>query len=317
MAAKKRPRLSDEQRARKRAEDREYTRKAVQQLQSSEGWQRWLSTRASFTTYSLNNQLLIAMQRPTARRVATFKRWLSLGYCVTKRPDDVPEGEWAIRIWQPCSPSKAKMDAWRDAGSIPEERPRTYFKLGAVFGDDQVAELPPPAEPQPLQCPIRELEGDDLAPVLPALIALGSEIGSAVSFAAIDGDARGYYRLSTKAIVIEQQQSINAQAATLVHELAHALVRADRQDDDPTLDYASEELVVESVAFTVIRALGIDADRSSIPYLASWAESSDIAVIEQTAELIDRLAKRIEAALADAGEAQASDQDSETQDRAA
>ena len=34
------------------------------------------------------------------------------------------------------------------------------------------------------------------------------------------------------------------------HELAHALVRADRQDDDPELDYASEELVVESVVFS-------------------------------------------------------------------
>lgn len=60
---------------------------------------------------------------------------------------------------------------------------------------------------------------------------------------------------------------------------------------------ASEELLAESVAFTVIRGLGLDADSSSIPYLAAWAESSDIAVIEQTAGLIDRLASRIETAI--------------------
>ncbi len=101
--------------------------------------------------------------------------------------------------------------------------------------------------------------------------------------------------------------AVNQQAATLVHELAHALVRADRQDDDPTLDYAAEELVVESVAFTVIRSLGIDADAKSIPYMASWAEKTDLSVIESTAALIDRLAQRIEDAIngdADTDEAQ-------------
>jgi hypothetical protein len=34
--------------------------------------------------------------------------------------------------------------------------------------------------------------------------------------------------------------------AHLVHELAHALVRANRQDDDPELDAAAEELVAET-----------------------------------------------------------------------
>ena len=44
----------------------------------------------------------------------------------------------------------------------------------------------------------------------------------------------------------------------------------------------------------MIRSLGIDADAASIPYLASWAESSDLSVLEKTAGLIDRLAKRLE-----------------------
>jgi hypothetical protein len=44
-------------------------------------------------------------------------------------------------------------------------------------------------------------------------------------------------------------------------------------------------------------SLGIDADAASIPYLAAWAESSDISVIEQMAGLIDRIARRIEQAI--------------------
>ncbi len=283
--------LSDEERARKRAEDREYARQAVQRLRSSEGWQQWLKTRASFPTRSIGNQLLIAMQRPSATRVAGFRHWLKLGYVVQKN-------QKAIRIWAPMPPSQAKLEAWRAAGSNPEDRPRTGFKLTAVFAQDQVAELPSPAVPAPLSCPIRELQGEDLAPVLPALVALANEIGSAVALASIAGGARGYYQPATKKIVIDDRQAVNSQVATLVHELGHALVRAERHDGDPQLEYASEELVVESVAFTVVRSsLGIDADGASIPYLAAWAESSDISVIEQMAGLIDRIARRIEQAV--------------------
>lgn len=284
--------LTDAERAEKRAADREYARQAVEELRSSEGWQRWLDTRARFHAYSMTNQLLLAMQRPTAIRVAGFKRWLSLGYCVRK-------GETSLKIWAPIPPSKKTMEAWRAAGADPDQRPRTFFRLSPVFADDQVQELPPPAQPAPIHCPIRELEGEDLADVLPALVALGAEIGSEVSFEAIAGGALGYYALETRRIGIEVDMAINQQAATLVHELAHALVRADRQDGDPTLDYASEELVIESVAFTVVRSLGIDSDAKSIPYLASWAEKADLKVIEDTAGLIDRLASRIEAAIAE------------------
>ena len=55
--------------------------------------------------------------------------------------------------------------------------------------------------------------------------------------------------------------------------------------------------MVESVAFTCVGALGIRSDGYSVPYLASWAERSDLAVLEQTAGLIDRLASRIETAV--------------------
>lgn len=79
-----------------------------------------------------------------------------------------------------------------------------------------------------------------------------------------------------------------------MHELAHALVRVDRDDDDPALDYAEEELVVESVAYTVCGSLDLDIAGYAIPYLASWSERAELQTIEQTAKLIDRLARRIE-----------------------
>jgi hypothetical protein len=52
---------------------------------------------------------------------------------VQRRPDDVPEGQWAIRIWARCEPSRTRMQAWRDAGADPDHRPRAIYKLVNVF----------------------------------------------------------------------------------------------------------------------------------------------------------------------------------------
>jgi antirestriction protein ArdC len=93
----------------------------------------------------------------------------------------------------------------------------------------------------------------------------------------------------------------NAQVKTLIHELAHALLRAEPSEADPVLEQAPEELVVESVAYTVCGALGLDSAGYSIPYLASWASEGDLDILERTAALIDRLARRIEGAAVSPG----------------
>ena len=72
------------------------------------------------------------------------------------------------------------------------------------------------------------------------------------------------------------------------------LVVRPAQADDLRLDYAQEELVVESITYTVAGALGLPVDGFAIPYLTSWSEDTDLGVIERAARNIDRLAKRIE-----------------------
>ncbi len=281
---------SEEERAARRKADREHARQAVERLRSSEGWQRWLATRRHFHRYSLANQLLIAAARPSATRVAGFRKWLELGYAVRR-------GERAIKIWAPCPPSRKQLERWDREGRPADERPRTYFKLVAVFAQDQVAPLPPPATPAPLDPPLHDVEGDELASALPKLEGLAVEIGCRIEQEAIGGAAHGYYEIDTGRIAIDRTLSANAKVKTCCHELAHALIRRERQQGDPELDYAGEELVVESVAFTCVGALGIRSDGYSVPYLASWAERSDLSVLEQTAALIDRLASRIENAV--------------------
>jgi len=148
--------------------------------------------------------------------------------------------------------------------------------------------------PADLEPPYAEVEGDSLNWALPILGELAGTIGSSVTFEALATELGGFYEPKTKRIVVNDRRSVNAQAATLIHELAHALVRHDRQPEDAALSYAEEELVVESVAYTVCGAFGLDAAGAAVPYLASWAETAELEAIEQTAKLIDRLARRIE-----------------------
>jgi len=266
---------------------------AVEALRTSEGWQCWLRARRHFHRYSFANQLLIAEQCPHATRVAGFRKWLELGYAVQK-------GEHAIRIWAPCPPSKKAIERWREDGADPERKPRTHFRLVPVFDASQVAPLPEfPGEPLPLEPPYEPIAGDGLAALFEPLRVFAGSLSLTISVEEIPGGAKGYHDPSTGAIVVDEvgpEFSANEQVSVLIHELAHALVRIDRRDDDPTLDYAAEEVVVESVAYSVCASLGLDTGGSSVPYVAGWFERAEGDPLEAYAELIDRLARRLEEA---------------------
>jgi antirestriction protein ArdC len=287
--------LSDDERALRREQDRQVSQAAVQALRRTEGWRQRLASRRYFHGYSFSNQLLIALQRPGATRVAGFRAWLKLGYSVRK-------GEKAIRIWVPNPPSRKQLAEWEAAGRPRSEKPKTYFKLGAVFDREQVETLPAPAVPVALDTPIVAISGEDLAWAMAPLEDLAVEVGCTLHHEMLPEGTGGYLEPQTGRIALNQTRSTNAQAATLVHELGHALVRRDRRDGDPELSYAEEELVVESVAFTVCGSVGLDISGYAIPYLASWAEKAELETIERTAALIDRLAKRIEQSLAGVGQ---------------
>jgi antirestriction protein ArdC len=299
---KSRGAMSEEERAERRAAEREQMREAVEALRSSEGWQRWLKVRRHFHTYSFHNQLMIAMQCPEATRVAGFRKWLEIGYAVRK-------GEHAIRIWAPCPPSKKAVERWRKEGASPDKKPRTFFRLVPVFDASQIAPLPEfPGEPMALAPPHEPITGDGLADRLPPLVDFADSLELEVSIEEIPGAASGYHEPATGRIVVEDvgpDFSANAQVSVLVHELAHALARIDRRDDDPKLDYAAEEVVVESVAYSVCGVLGLDSSGSSVPYVAGWAEGVDGDPIEAYAELIDRLARRVEEIVLGGGESDA------------
>jgi antirestriction protein ArdC len=291
--------LTDAERRERREADRQKARDAVDALRTTDGWQRWLALRRHFHHYSFANQVLIALQMPGATRVAGFRAWLKLGYCVRR-------GEHAIRIWVPMPPSKAEIERWKADGSQAGDTPRTRFRLGPVFDRSQVDPLPPPAEPTALDPPIVEVVGDELGWTYPRLVALAGELGVSVAIEEMSQDRGGYYQPDARRIGLNDSAPVNRRVKTLVHELGHALLHIEHSGDEAKLSYAEEELVVESVAFTVCGTLGLDTAGYSIPYLASWSEGAELETIERTAHLIDTAAKRIEEAV-DAPDAEISE----------
>ncbi len=97
MARNTKP-LTDTEREQRRQAQRRQLEDALSALLSSEGWRRWLTTRATLHAYSPRNTLLIAHQAfargmaPT--HVAGFRAWLKLRHCVRK-------GERGLTIWAP------------------------------------------------------------------------------------------------------------------------------------------------------------------------------------------------------------------------
>lgn len=294
MSAKprrRRRRPTEEERAKKREDDRKLMAAAVRRLRKKEGWHLWLRARSRFHTYSLANQLLIAAQMPDATKVAGFRKWLDLGYAVRR-------GERAIYIWAPCPPSKPRLEKWRREGADPKARPRTFFRMVPVFDRSQVDPIPDFPNVAPLHPPeIHPVDGGSLAGFLSPLKDFAASIGYSFTVKPTPAAINGYCIPATNEIVVRPvgaDCSPNAQIETGVHELSHALLRAEREEDDPELTREDEEVVVACVSFSVCSTLGLDTSVWNTAYIASWGNGEEI---ERYAGLIDRLARRIEDAV--------------------
>jgi antirestriction protein ArdC len=289
MATKTRRRLSDEERAQRRAQDRDRLQQAAQQLLTSEGWQQWVRVRArnGLARYSLGNQLLIAMQAPEASFVAGFHAWKDLGRQVRK-------GEHGIRILAPIPLRQGRDDTSpADGEKRDDRRVVTLFKSVAVFDIAQTEPIPGRA-PAPVKPPSEPITGDSHAHLLPRLVALAGELGYSVDERSLDGAADGWCDGKAKAIVVNAKLPANGRVRVLVHELAHALGigYADR-------GRARAEVMVDCVTYIVCGQLGLDTSGETIPYVAGWGEDGALDAIQQDAQAIDEVARRIETALLD------------------
>lgn len=263
----------------RRTAAREQLESAVRELMTSEGWVRWMRSRAQFHSYSFNNTLLIAMQRPDATQVAGYKTWQKLGRQVLK-------GEKSIKIFAPM-PITVRDDAGEpvfDETGKPVRR--MAFKVVSVFDIAQTD-----GEPLP-EIPEVSIEGDEFADRLPELEGFAESIGCSVTYRELPGDVGGYHDPSTKEVVVEARTSGNRKVRTLVHEIAHALGVGYRE-----YTRQDAEVIVESVSWIVCQGIGLDTSGEALPYIAGWGGASDLEAMRKFAETVDKVATKIEGVL--------------------
>ena len=244
----------------------------VETLRTSDGWQHWLNVAAKFRTYSLNNQLLIAAQRPDATRVAGFRTWRQLGRHVRK-------GERGIRIVAPLIRRVTTDDRVHD----PEQRAMiTGFKVVSVFDIAQTdgEELPD------LTMPSVKVPDDSL---LDRLIATAREAGIAVdTVETAEEGTHGWYERERHTITLVASYTRAEQTRTMLHELAHA---HDGPHDGDTRSV--RELVAESAAYLVgVGHFGISMRDASTVYVASWG--ADTRTLEHLANRVRQVAGAVE-----------------------
>ena len=274
----------------------------VEELFTSNRYQEFLKTMAKFHNYSFNNTMLIAMQRPDATLVTSYKNWQSMGRQVMK-------GEKGITIIAPAPYKKMKEKEVLDENQRPimgtDGKPKTeqvevtvpHFKAVTVFDIAQTSGEPiQTLAPELLTAAVQDFDS--------FMQAIQKISPVPIRFDEIDGNANGYYHNADKEIVIKKGLSESQTLKTAIHETAHAKLHDKEIMESLGVekDRLTKEVEAESVAYCVCSSFGLDTSDYSFPYIAGWSSSREMKemkasmdVIRKTAgEMIDQLTEQLE-----------------------
>ena len=242
-------------------------------------WIAYLQFMSAFRRYSFNNLMLIALQCPHATHVAGFRKWQQLGRQVRK-------GEKAIKILGYSTKKVTKTDP--ATGEEVEDRV-TRFPVLSVFDVSQTDGDPVPSNR------LRAADGGgarrDAGPAHPTG---SSGEGWSVRELPLAGTMEGYTDHRRHIIATEANLEPAARLMVLLHETAHALLHED--DAEYVAHRGVCETEAESTAYVLAGLIGMDADASSVSYVAGWA-SADRDVITAAATNVLRAVNTIAAAL--------------------
>jgi len=246
---------------------------------------KWLDTMSRFHSYSLNNTLLIAWQRPEATHVAGFHTWKDMGRTVKK-------GEKGIMILAPI-PKRVKADNPDQGGEERADEGAAQaarqghpirgevwgFRVAYVFDIDQTEgkELPEFAKVQ-----------GDPAEHLDRLKALVKAEGIALEY--VKG-LQGAHGVSLKGTIkLVEGLTPAHEFSVLAHELAHELLHKDPKRRAETTKTV-RETEAEAVAFVVCRAIGLDTSQQHSDYIKLYR--GDVKTLTDSLDAIRDTSARI------------------------
>ena len=265
---------------------------------SGENYQDYLRTMSRFHHYSLNNTILIAMQKPDATLVAGYNRWQD------QFERNVLKGEKGIRIIAPA-PVKTKKEVEKldpmtqkplkdiNGKSLTEEVeiqiPR--FRVVSVFDVSQTDGKPLPQLASTLTGDIKQYD------IFMEALKRSSPVP--IAFEAMPESTDGYFSQGKQKIAIREDMSEIQTVSAAIHEIAHAKLhnlKSEQVQESGVADIAlikpkdrrTEEVEAESVSFAVCAYFGIATDENSFGYIAAWSKDKDLPELKTSLETISK-----------------------------
>ena len=275
----------------------------IKELFESDKYQQYLSTMSRFHRYSVNNTMLIYMQRPDATHVAGFNKWRD------QFGRNVLKGEKGIRIIAP-TPYKKKVEEIKtdpetnaplldaDGKAIIEEKEIRIpmFKVVSVFDVSQTTGKPLPQLAADLSGNVQQYE------VFMEALRRASPVPIEIKPVARDTD--GFFSIKAQSITIRAGMSEVQTVCAAVHEIAHAKLHdyehmTELADDGETIlvpgekSRNTEEVEAESISYAVCQYYGIETGENSFGYIATWSKGKELKELRASLETINKTASEL------------------------
>ena len=267
--------------------------KGVKDIFDGANYQQYLNFCAKLPRYSVNNQILIMMQKPDATMCQSFTNWKEVNRHVRK-------GEKGIRILAPApykmqkeqenvdASGKTVLD--KDGEPVKETVEVTInaFKPVSTFDVSQT-------EGEPIPSPgVDELTGS-VEGYETLLAAIKEVVPVPISFEQIDSGAKGFYHLEENRIVVQEGMSEAQTVKTLLHEASHQALHSKEAMDSAGEKKSKnqKETEAESVAYVVCQHYGIDTSDYSFPYVATWSADKEVPELKASLDTIRRTASEL------------------------
>lgn len=270
----------------------------VKELFESERYQAYLRAMSKFHDYSLNNTLLILLQKPDASLVAGYGKWRD------EFERHVKAEEKGIKIFAPAhkkirkeveklDPDTGKPIIGEDGKPVMEMKEITIprYKVVNVFDVSQTdGKEIPDMSVDALTGSIEQYE--DFWRALKEISPVPVELEK------IESGAHGYYSLADKRIAIDEGMSELQTIKTLIHEIAHAKLHdidlsLPPQERQERPNQRTREVEAESIAYTVCQHFGLETSEYSFGYIAGWSSDKEIAELKASLETIRQTASEL------------------------
>jgi antirestriction protein ArdC len=266
----------------------------IKALFQSDNYAQYLQTMSRFHRYSVNNQVLIHIQKPDATLVAGFNKWKN------QFGRNVIKGEHGIKIIAP-TPFKKKIEQEK---LDPDTQLPMLDADGKVVTEEKTIQIPmyrpvtvfdvSQTEGKPLPQLAHDLAGN-VANYEMFMEALRRSSPVPISIEVMNGKMDGYFDLDHQDIAIRKGMSEVQTVSAVIHEMGHALLHNRTKETEQTaeqekLSRNTEEVQAESISYAVCAYYGIATGENSFGYIASWSKDKTLPELRESLEIINKTA---------------------------